>query len=88
MDETTNEIIDVENQEEQKEPTSPKILDKIADFSGLILGLIFSTGLVGLALAFFLTFIPEIHFTFLHFLKCWAGVVAFPLVRGMLHTKF
>ena len=69
-------------------PSQPSVLDKIADILGLFLSLLITTSIVGMALAFFLTFIPGIHFSLMHFLKCWAGVMTFPLMRGVIHTQF
>lgn len=68
--------------------SQPSIFDKIADILGLFLGLLVTTSIVGVTLAFFLTFIPGIHFSLMHFLKCWAGVMTFPLMRGVIHTQF
>ena len=65
----------------------PSLSDKIADYLGIVLSLLFMTAAAGLALAFFFTFIPGIKFTFLHFLKCWAGVGAGLLIRGILTTN-
>ena len=33
------------------------------------------------------TFIPGIKFTFLHFVKCWAGIISGLLIRGILKTN-
>lgn len=62
--------------------------DKIANYVGVIFGIVFTTTLAGLALAVFLTFIPGIKFTFLHFIKCWSGVLSGLFIRGILKTKF
>ena len=62
--------------------------DKIANYVGMIFGIVFTTTLAGLALAIFLTFIPGIKFTFLHFIKCWSGVLSGLFIRGILKTKF
>ena len=62
--------------------------DKIANYVGMIFGIVFTTALAGLALAVFLTFIPGIKFTFLHFIKCWSGVLSGLFIRGILKTKF
>lgn len=62
-------------------------LNKIADISGLFLGLLITTGIAGLALAFFLTFIPNIHFSLMHVLKCWSGTMVIPLIRGIIHNQ-
>ena len=65
----------------------PSLSDKIADYLGIILSLLLMTAAAGLALAFFFTFIPGIKFTFLHFLKCWAGIGSALLIRGILKTN-
>lgn len=71
---------------ENKEKTF--LSDKIANYIGMIFGIVFTTTLAGLALAIFLTFIPGIKFTFLHFIKCWSGVLSGLFIRGILKTKF
>jgi len=90
-----NEEIPMNEPFEQNEvnTTTPEIeekltlSDKIADYLGIILSLLFMTAGAALALAFFFTFIPGIKFTFLHFLKCWSGIVAGLFIRGILKTN-
>ncbi len=74
-----------EGQFEELKESSPS--DKIADYLGIILSLLVMTAAAALTLAFFLTFIPSINFTFLHFVKCWAGVISGLLIRGILKTN-
>jgi len=76
--------VNMENPEAQQKLS---LSDKIADYLGVILGLLFMTAGAALTLAFFFTFIPGIKFTFLHFLKCWAGVISGLLIRGILKTN-
>ena len=65
----------------------PQFLDKVADFIGVWAAAIMLTFLAGLGLAFFFTFIPAIRFSFPLVLKCWAGVWAFLLARGVAQNK-
>lgn len=76
-----------EAQKELDELTKPSLLDRIADYLGIILGLLITTGCAAVAFAFFITFIPSIHFTLLHFLKCWSGMIAIILIKGLIKTK-
>ena len=86
--ENDNETITIEEaQKELDELTKPKLLDRIADYLGLILGLLVTTGCAAVAFAFFITFIPSINFTFVHFLKCWSGMIAIILIKGLIKTK-
>lgn len=86
--ENDNETITIEEaQKELDELTKPKLLDQIADYLGLILGLLVTTGCAAVAFAFFITFIPSINFTFIHFLKCWSGMIAIILIKGLIKTK-
>ena len=70
-----------------EELEKPSLSDKIADYLGIILSLLVMTAAAALTLAFFLTFIPSINFTFLHFVKCWAGIISGLLIRGILKTN-
>ena len=82
-----NSNIFSQNNINQETKEKLNLMDKIADYTGIILGLLFMTSGAALALAFFFTFIPGIKFTFLHFLKCWAGVISGLLIRGILKTN-
>ena len=75
------------NMENPEVIEKPSFSDKIADYLGVILSLLVMTAAAALTLAFFFTFIPGIKFTFLHFLKCWAGVISGLLIRGILKTN-
>ena len=94
-EEFKNEEISMEEPFEQNEVNTimPEVKerlalsDKIADYLGIILSLLLMTAGAALTLAFFFTFIPEIKFTFLHFLKCWSGIVAGLFIRGILKTN-
>lgn len=79
-----NEISTTATEDKEKSFLS----DKIANYIGMIFGVIFTTAFAGLALAIFLTFIPGIKFTFPHFIKCWSGVLSGLFIRGILKTKF
>ncbi len=70
-----------------EELEKPSLSDKIADYLGTILSLLVMTAAAALTLAFFFTFIPTIKFTFLHFLKCWSGIISGLLIRGILKTN-
>ena len=70
-----------------EELEKPSLSDKIADYLGIILSLLVMTAAAALTLAFFLSFIPTIKFTFLHFLKCWSGIISGLLIRGILKTN-
>ena len=70
-----------------EELEKPSLSDKIADYLGIILSLLVMTAGAALTLAFFFTFIPGIKFTFLHFVKCWAGIISGLLIRGILKTN-
>lgn len=70
-----------------KELEKQSLSDKIADYLGIILSLLVMTAGAALTLAFFFTFIPGIKFTFLHFVKCWTGVISGLLIRGILKTN-
>ena len=73
-----------EIQEKPDESTKFELSDRIADYLGLIFGILITTMCAAIAFAFFITFIPSIHFTFILFLKCWSGMISFSIIKGLI----
>lgn len=69
-----------------EEPT-PSKLDRIADFIGAYAAAIILTFIAAIGIAFAVTIIPTIVFSFGLIIRCWAGIWSLMLVRGALKNK-
>ena len=82
--ETENDNTTEKMQEKPNESTKSKLSDRIADYLGFIFGILMTTVCAAVTFAFFITFIPSIHFTFTLFLKCWSGMISFSIIKGLI----
>ena len=69
-----------------EEPTSSK-LDRVADFIGAYAAAIILTFIAAIGIAFAITIIPTVVFSFNLIIRCWAGIWSLMLVRGALKNK-
>lgn len=73
--------------EEPTEETAPSKLDKVADFIGAYAAAIILTFIAAIGIAFAITVIPTIVFSFGLVIRCWAGIWSLMLIRGALKNK-
>lgn len=69
------------------EDLAPSKLDKVADFIGAYAATIILTFIAAVGIAFAITVIPIIVFSFGLIIRCWAGIWSLMLIRGALKNK-
>lgn len=72
---------------EEPMPSAPSKLDKVADFIGAYAAAIILTFIAAIGIAFAITVIPTIVFSFGLVIRCWAGIWSLMLIRGALKNK-
>ena len=73
--------------ESTEENPAPSKLDKLADFIGAYAAAIILTFIAAIGIAFAITVIPTIVFSFGLIIRCWAGIWSLMLVKGALKNK-